>query len=81
LQAKFPDAKPVFLHRGGTLPFLAEWIIAQARIPYQDDQDAVGSVAQLKDYSFDLSTSNGVAELNALNTYVGAKKLLAGCDC
>jgi hypothetical protein len=35
----------------------------------------------MKDYYFDLCTTNGVVQLTALNTYIGARKLLAGSDC
>jgi predicted TIM-barrel fold metal-dependent hydrolase len=80
-RAKFPDVKIIFPHGGGTLPFLAERIIAQAGIPYQGGQDAAATTAQLKEYYFDLCTANGVAQLTALNTYIGAKKLVAGSDC
>lgn len=78
---RFPNAKLIFSHGGGALPFLADRLAIQTTLPFQGGRDYNESLNELKGYYYDTAVVLGNPQFAALKELVGADKLLTGSDC
>jgi predicted TIM-barrel fold metal-dependent hydrolase len=77
---KFPDIGFLFSHAGGTMPFLIERFIAQAKAPHLAARLPRGVLSELKRFYYDTAQSSNPAAMGALKQLVATSQILFGTD-
>jgi predicted TIM-barrel fold metal-dependent hydrolase len=78
--ARYPDIKLIFSHAGGTMPFLIERFLFQARNPDAARQVPQGVLPALRRFYYDTAQSTEAAPMAALRKVVPVSQIVFGTD-
>jgi predicted TIM-barrel fold metal-dependent hydrolase len=77
---RYPDMRIIFSHAGGTLPFLVERLVVQARAPEAAAQLPQGPLAPLRKFYYDTAQAAMAPPMAALRQVAPVSHILFGTD-
>jgi len=78
---RYPDMRIIFSHAGGTLPFLVERLVVQARAPeLASNLPAGGPLAALRNFYYDTAQASMAPPIAALRQVAPLSHILFGTD-
>jgi 6-methylsalicylate decarboxylase len=77
---RYPDMRIIFSHAGGTLPFLVERLVVQARAPGMAAQLPDGPLAPLAKFYYDTAQAAMAPPMAALRKITAVSHILFGTD-
>lgn len=79
-QARFPEAKLIWSHGGGTMPFLIDRFMKLARAPQYKDKFPGGFLPAAQKFYYDIAQVANKPALSALKAVAPVSQLLFGTD-
>ena len=78
---RYPDMRIIFSHAGGTLPFLVERLVVQARAPEASARlPSAGPLAALRNFYYDTAQASMAPPMAALRRIAPISHILFGTD-
>ena len=78
---RYPDMRIIFSHAGGTVPFLVERLVVQARAPeLVSNLPAGGPLAALRNFYYDTAQASMAPPIAALRQIAPLSHILFGTD-
>jgi predicted TIM-barrel fold metal-dependent hydrolase len=77
---RYPDIRMIWSHAGGTMPFLIERFLFQARNPQAAKQVPDGVLAQVRKFYYDTAQSTEAGPMLALKKIIPVSQIVFGTD-
>lgn len=80
MTARYPDIRWIFSHAGGTMPFLIERLVNQAKIPAYAARLPNGLMHELSRFYYDTAQASNPSALGCLRSIVPISQIMFGTD-